>query len=282
MKCGMLTGATVALTACQYNVEHKLVSQYQMPEYALPGRALYWATNCGECSGGCGLAAKTTDGRAIKLDGLPEHPLTRGGICARGQSALRVAYHPNRLNNALGADNKEEVKDWKVLFDELNKLDGTNPVFVTRSLRGNLGGLMVELAKKHKGKIWVLDFPGRLAERQVIKALTGKAELPHYALEKSDYVVTFGGDFLNLGHNSVLTGWAYGQFRQGRNRDRGTMVSVSSRINMTAANADRWLASSPRTPRLDRLAVGNILAAKGKGQGWPAWAKAVSWRKSPK
>lgn len=275
----MLTGASVALTACQRNVEHALVSQYQMPEYKLPGQALYWATTCGECIGGCGLAAKTTDGRVIKLDGLPEHPVSRGAVCARGQSALQVAYHPNRLNHFSDGNGKKVDKTWATVYGEsLTREKVSKPLFITRSLRGTLGGLMVDLARALDGKIWVVDYPARLAERQVIKSLTGKAELPHYALEEADYAVTFGGDLLNVGHSSVHSNWAYGQFRQGKNRQRGTLVSVSSRINMTAANADRWLAVRPGTEGWVALAVGNLLAAQGKGP-WPAWASQVSLEK---
>jgi len=281
IKCGLLTGASVALTACQRNVEHVLVSQYQMPEYKLPGQALYWATTCGECSGGCGVAVKTTSGRAIKLDGIPEHPLSHGAICARGQSALQVAYHPNRLNMFQGSGGKNVDKAWGDFYTEFlakDKVAGSKPLLITRSLKGTLGGLVVELAKELGGKVWVVDYPARLAERQVIKALTGKAELPHYKLEEADFAVNFGGDLFNSGHNSVLANWAYGQFRQNKDRQRGTLISVSSRINMTAANADRWLAVRPGTEGWIALAVGNLLAAKGKGP-WPAWAQAISLEK---
>jgi hypothetical protein len=228
------------------------------------------------------VAIKTTDGRAIKMDGIPEHPLSHGKVCARGQSSLQVAYHPSRLNAIADGKGATVELDWGKFFastlEKSKSLAEKQPLFVTRSLKGTLGGLMVELAKEVGGKIWVLDYPSRWAERQVIKSLTGKAELPHYSLEKADYVVTFGGDLLSLGHNSVHANWGYGQFRQGRGRQRGVLVSVSSRINMTAANSDRWLAVRPGTEGWVALAVGNILAAKGKGP-WPGWAKAVSLEK---
>lgn len=282
LKCGLLTAASVSLTACQRNVEHDLVSQFQMPEYKLPGQHLYWATTCGECSGGCGLAVKTTDGRAIKVEGIPEHPISRGKVCARGQSGLQAAYHPNRINAFVDKDGKVKERDWSKFFAanvNKDKLKDAKALFVTRTLQGNVGGLMIELAKEVGAKIWVLDFPGRLGERQVIKALTGKAELPRYKIEESDYAVTFGGDMLALGHNNVLSGWGYGQFRQGRGRERGILISVSSRINMTAANSDRWLPVRPGTEGWVAIAVGNLLVEKGKKGDWPAWAKAISLEK---
>ena len=279
LKSGLLTASSVALTACQRNVEHKLVSQYQMPEYKLPGQHLYWATNCGECSGGCGVAVKTTDGRAIKMEGIPEHPLSRGRLCARGQSGLQALYHPDRLNSVLGPDGSAKNLGWdKVLSEVLNadSLKGSNPIFAVRGLKGTVGGEIVELARRTGGKIWVVDYPGRMAERQVIKALTGKAELAHYPLESADYAVMFGGDFFAQGHNSVLANWSYGEFRRGKGRDRGVLVAVNSHINQTAACADKWLPVRPGTEGWVALGVGNALAEAGKAKGWPAWAKAVS------
>jgi anaerobic selenocysteine-containing dehydrogenase len=280
IKSGLLTGAAVGLTACQRNVEHKLVSQYQMPEYKLPGQNIYFATNCGECSGGCGVAIKTNDGRAIKMEGIPEHPLSKGRLCARGQSGLQALYHPNRLNGFFGSGGqRQDQMGWEQAVNTFLKKDtlkDMGALFAVRGLRGSVGGQIVELAKEVGAKIWVVDYPSRLAERQVMKALTGKAELAHYPLETADYVVTFGGDFLGQGHNVVLANWAYGEFRQGKNRERGTMVSFSSRINQTAANADKWIPCKPGTEGWVALAIGNILAGKGKGGGWPGWARSVS------
>ena len=36
-----------------------------------------------------------------KLEGNPEHPLNRGALCARGQSALQGLYNPDRLRGPM-------------------------------------------------------------------------------------------------------------------------------------------------------------------------------------
>ncbi len=270
IKYSFLTGMSVTLGACQLRqVEHSLVSQYQMPEYKLPGQPLYWATSCGECSGGCGIAAKTADNRLIKLEGIPEHPINKGKLCARGASAIQDVYHPGRVQTMT----KEWTEVLPKLASQLNK--DSKPVWVVKDLHGTRGSLLVELAQKAGAKIWVTGFPDSVTERRVMKAVYGKAELPHYKLEVADYAVAFGGDFLNNGNSPVYSGWAYGQFRRGRNRQRGTFVGVSSRMNMTHANSDRWLVTRPGTEGWVALGVGNLLAAKGKGP-WPAWAKAIT------
>lgn len=139
LRFGLMTAASVALGACSRPVEHALVSQFQMPEYLLPGQPLYWATACGECAGGCGLAVKTSDGRAIKMEGIPEHPLSHGRMCARSQTAVQTLYHPNRLNQVTGT-----ATDWEGALKALGAHLGAGnaPLFVTRRLRGSQGGLL--------------------------------------------------------------------------------------------------------------------------------------------
>lgn len=269
LKYTFLSGMSVALGACQRHVEHPLVSQYQMPEYKLPGQPLYWATSCGECAGGCGLAAKTADNRLIKLEGIPEHPINKGKLCARGHSAIQDVYHPSRIKDLTG--------DWsEVLAGLAKQMDpAQKPLWVVKDLHGSRGALMVELAKKAGAKIWVTGYPDSITERRVMKAIYGKAELPLYKLEESDYAVSFGGDFLNNGSSPVYNGWGYGQFRRGRDRLRGTYVAVGSRMNMSSANSDKWLAVRPGTEGWVALAVGNLLAAKGKGP-WLDFAKSIT------
>jgi anaerobic selenocysteine-containing dehydrogenase len=43
------------------------------------------------CPPGCGTVVRTMNGRALKIEGNPEHPLNRGKLCARGQAGLVAA-----------------------------------------------------------------------------------------------------------------------------------------------------------------------------------------------
>jgi len=55
------------------------------------------STMCEMCVWRCGVLAKIANGRVVKLDGNPEHPHSRGNLCARGQSGLMNTYDPNRV-----------------------------------------------------------------------------------------------------------------------------------------------------------------------------------------
>ena len=59
--------------------------------------ATYYATVCQECPAGCGMLVRTREGRAVKVEGNPAHPLNRGGLCARGHASLQGLYNPDRF-----------------------------------------------------------------------------------------------------------------------------------------------------------------------------------------
>lgn len=61
-------------------------------------------TMCHGCSYGgyaCGMIAYVKDGKLVKVEGNPYHPLNRGALCAKGLSAVKWVYNPNRLKYPL-------------------------------------------------------------------------------------------------------------------------------------------------------------------------------------
>ena len=60
----------------------------------MTGSPAWYASTCRECPAGCGVIAKNREGRVIKLEGNPLHPVNRGKLCMRGQAALQSALPP--------------------------------------------------------------------------------------------------------------------------------------------------------------------------------------------
>lgn len=50
-----------------------------------------------DCPDACSIKVTVENGRAVKLQGDPEHPVTRGFLCAKVQRYLDREYHPERL-----------------------------------------------------------------------------------------------------------------------------------------------------------------------------------------
>src|SRR6516162_7420227 len=93
--------AGTALAGCQRAPVQRALPLLDQPEGNVAGRAYHYASVCGGCSAGCGLLVKNRDGRPIKLEGNPEHPLSRGGLCAAGQASLLGLYDRHRLREPL-------------------------------------------------------------------------------------------------------------------------------------------------------------------------------------
>src|SRR4029079_1591301 len=114
------SGAAVATVGCSSEKVGNLVPYLVHPDETVAGVSTYYATTCRECSAACGLIAETRDGRVIKLEGNPDHPLNHGALCARGQSALQGLYNPDRFR----APMYKEGGAWKATTwdDALNRL----------------------------------------------------------------------------------------------------------------------------------------------------------------
>ena len=93
----------------------------RQPAGAVPGRLQYYASTCGGCPASCGLLVGTRDGRPLKMEGLPEHPLSKGGLCAVGQAQPIGLYDSCRLDGPRIAGKRA---DWDAVDQEMARLLG--------------------------------------------------------------------------------------------------------------------------------------------------------------
>jgi len=97
-------GVASAAAGCASPPAERLIPYLVAPNDILPGVPYWFASTCRECSAGCGIRVKQREGRIVKLEGNPEHPMSQGGLCARGQAALQGLYHPDRLKTPMRKD----------------------------------------------------------------------------------------------------------------------------------------------------------------------------------
>ena len=69
---------------------------------------------------GCGLVITVKDGKMVKVEGDPDHPVTRGRLCPRCIALDEVVYHEDRLQHPMVRDRADRGKDkWReVTWDE--------------------------------------------------------------------------------------------------------------------------------------------------------------------
>jgi molybdopterin-containing oxidoreductase family iron-sulfur binding subunit len=82
-----------------------LYSLVHAPDDMVTGDASWYASTCRECPAGCGILAKNREGRVIKVEGNPLHPINQGKLCMRGQAAVQGLFNPDRINAPLLKEN---------------------------------------------------------------------------------------------------------------------------------------------------------------------------------
>lgn len=72
-------------------------------------------TVCIGCVWSCGIVAHVQDGKLVKVEGMPEHPLSRGYVCPRGEALADWVYSPDRILYPM----KRQNGGWKrISWDE--------------------------------------------------------------------------------------------------------------------------------------------------------------------
>lgn len=264
------TGA--ALPGCERET-HRLVPYLLPDDEIVPGVANWYATVCGECDAGCGLLVRVMEGRAKKIEGNPDHPLSRGKHCARAEAGLQALYNPDRIKGPLrrtGARGEgafepiawnEAVELW---VEQLRRHPG-KAAFVSRPLHGTLAWLFAEFAASVGGSLALYEPGDRPVLRSAFERSLGTTRLPRFDLKGCDYLLSFGAPFLQDWLSPVHDGIQYGEMRRARPAVRGRFVQVEPRLSATGACADRWVPARPGTEALLALGIGRSLLERGRG-----------------
>src|ERR1700750_61679 len=174
IKLTAITGTSATLASCG-NPEHTLI-RFVPDEDIAPGIAEWKPSVCPMCAAGCGVNVRvmeadvetTRNGQAgvvqmnvaKKLEGNDKDPISRGGLCARGQASIQLTYHPDRLTQPMkrsGARGSGEFKPvtWDEAIGELTAQldtlaaakDQKSLAFLTRPHRGRRTALAAEFVK---------------------------------------------------------------------------------------------------------------------------------------
>ncbi len=240
------------LAGCQRVPVQYALPYLNQPGELVPGRSYSYASTCGGCSAGCGLLATVRDGRPIKLEGNPEHPLTRGGLCAAGQASLLGLYDRLRLEHP--KQNGRETEwltvdaDLRARLDAIRKQGGAVR-FLTGSLLGPTTRAVLQrfLSTFADARHVVYD-PSSCSAILAAHARThGVRLLPHYRLDKAQTIVSFDADFLGTWISPVEFTAAY---RAGRTLDGDALrmsyhVHFESRLSLTGSKADERICIAP-------------------------------------
>jgi molybdopterin-containing oxidoreductase family iron-sulfur binding subunit len=266
---GVTGGGAVALSGCGSDGVEKLIPYLVPPENQVPGIATIYATSCRECPAGCGIHARVREGRVVKVEGNPDHPINQGKLCARGQSSLQGVYNPDRVRQPLarGADGELEPITWddaiQRIVERLGQVSTDQVRFVSGNEAGSLGRLVDEwLRLLGAGPRVVYEPFGYEALRAANQQVFGTDAVPSYDLAAARYVLSFGVDFLETWLSPVEQSRGFTEGHSYRDGEMGRYVHVEPRMSMTGMSADEWIAPVPGSEALLALAIANVVVSE--------------------
>src|SRR5213594_3493411 len=281
-------GATAAATGCQRTTE-TILPLVVPNEQIVPGVAAWFATVCRECPAGCGVIARNREGRVVKLEGNPDHPVNQGALCARGQAALQGLYHPDRFAGPRlrdGATLKPVPWDvaQKVVVDKLTELrsaaKGQAIAVVTQLEHSRLGALVDRWTRALGTRPRVTFEPfGYEALRAANRITFGRDGIPYYAFEDAEVLLSFGADFLETWLSNVNYARTFARMHTFRDGRASTFIHVEPRQSLTASNADEWVRNAPGTEAAVALAILKLMTEQGADKRFAEAAAGVDPKK---
>lgn len=245
----------------------------QMPEYSYNGISTYYATTCRECPAGCGTVVRTMQGRAIKIEGNKNHPVSLGKTCARGQTALQGLYSPDRIKYPVWRSKRGSEVLTRLTWDEavrvtsqaISKNAPGEIAFLLGLAPDHLADLITDITTALGAPVPVRHsafetFEARASLAQAAGQVFGIPALPFFDLGNADVTFSFGANFLETYHSPVAYARGFSKMRQGHNGKRGYLVQFEPRMSQTAAVADEWFPVTPGTEGLVALALGRLVA----------------------
>jgi anaerobic selenocysteine-containing dehydrogenase len=239
-----------------------------------------------DCPDTCATITEVVDGRAVKFYADPEHPVTRGWLCAKVRPYLERVYSPARLQyplrriGAKGGGCWERVSwedaiaeiatAWQAIIAE----DGAAAI-LPYSYSGTLGLLQTAIVD---ARLW-----GRMGasglERAICCAASHAAAYATLGLRHSaDYHDVRNSKLVLIwGHNPASTGPHFMPFLREAQKNGTYVVVIDPRRTLTARSADLHLQPRPASDGALALGLMHVVFAENlhdeswlelHGYGW--------------
>jgi anaerobic selenocysteine-containing dehydrogenase len=211
-----------------------------------------------DCPDGCSWIVTVRDGEAVRLRGHPEHPFTRGALCAKVNRYLELSRAPDRLLHPLrrvGAkgEGRFERIGWDEALDEIAArlrdiierhggeaiwpYQGTGTLGYLQGLEGRAGSRLWNVLGASRHEPTICSIAGRVGAAYTNGTAAG---MDPETFADSRLILLWGTNTLTSGHHI----WKYIQAA----RDAGAhLVSIDPVRTRTAQRADEHLAVRPGT-----------------------------------
>lgn len=284
-------GAGIGFGLGALSHQFPLASPHVGPDWA-PNDETFVASTCMLCPAHCGIRVRLIDGRPVRIDGNPLHPVSQGGLCPKGRAGLQLLYHPARLKGPLlrvGPPGSDQFKPigWDEALGRVasalssaHQPGGATPV---EWMVGDVSGVCGELVAGFCGvlgttRVTVDDY--RDGSAGILGMCQGISTPPAFDLAGADLVLSFGAALSEAW-------WSPLQAARARDAESGgrspRWIQVDVRLSRTAVGAHQFVAVRPGTFGALALGLAYVIVKEGlydadlvarQVAGWEDWTGA--------
>ncbi|HSM03804.1 MAG TPA: molybdopterin-dependent oxidoreductase [Longimicrobiales bacterium] len=265
-------GAGVGMAGCSTGEVEKLLPYVIPPEDITPGVSTWYTTVCQECAAQCGMWVRTREGRAVKVEGNPNHAVSGGALCARGHSSIQGLYNPDRIAAPLVREGEDYRQiSWEeaetLLAQRLQGAAG-NVLFLSGRMGPTETDLVTRFLSVVGGEHVQYDGLSDPPLQEATRIAFGRDVIPQYDFERAEMIVSFGADFLETWISPVEYGRGFARAAGvAGDSPKARVVWVGPRLSLTGQNADEWLPTPAGSEAAVALGMASAIARRGADAG---------------
>lgn len=277
----MSVGSAFAAVSCtDYRDKGAIVAYNKKPESILPGIPNFYASSYNINGKGWGILVKTREGRPIKIDGNPDHPINKGKVDSVAQASILNLYDPYRLQKPLKRSENELIlykntfveETWENIDNEIisnlkaASNSGKEIAFVTSKVTSPSYRKLIQdfVTTYPTTKVYSYELFDDNNKKSAWMKSYGNESIPVIDLDKAKVILSLEGDFLGIHGDNIENARKYAQTRDVDNLDNfSRLYSVEGNFTLTGMNSDYRLRLTPELQYDFVLSLINELIKKG-------------------
>jgi MoCo/4Fe-4S cofactor protein with predicted Tat translocation signal len=244
--------ALAGLAGCTKQPDEPIYPYIRQPEDLVLGKPMYFATAYPFPTGAIPVLIKSDSFRPIKVDGNPEHPMSKGKSDAFSQATLLDLYDPDRSQHVM---RRGETSSWGSFKQEFataaKKTSGGQGIyFLSETITSpTLAAQWKQVQQAYpQAKLVQWEPVNQDSSRAASKAAFGSYTDAQYKLEEADVILSLDADFLGgIAHPGFLplaAGYAERhRYEAGKTMNR--LYVVETMPTVTGLKAEHRLALKP-------------------------------------
>ena len=244
--------AMAGMAGCTKQPDEPIFPYVKQPEDLVLGKPMYFATAHPFPTGAIPVLVKSDSFRPIKVDGNPEHPMSKGKSDAMTQGTLLDMYDPDRSQKVLLRGESSSWGDFQNAFISAAKTsgDGKGIYFLSETITSPTLAAQWKAvqAAYPSAKLIQWEPVNRDSSRAASKAAFGSYVDAQYKLEDADVILSLDADFLGgiaqPGFLPLAAGYAE-RHRYEEGKEMNRLYVVESMPTVTGFKAEHRLALKP-------------------------------------